>query len=375
MVREVGTSSLATWLHRYNRGACIDNLEETLEADQQLALALQRLKDATNHQDPATTSESDFAHAQKKIENLRRALSHFTSHANSLAERLAHAESELVAAQHRHTQEIARLGEEKGAIKSLCQVWEGRWREERATREDLEHHLRNLTGRERGNGNIINDAKVREQTRMVTSIEISPERPTSAELFNDLASETERMRADMKSLCATRDVELVRLEAEIQLRRTEMAQLYSSLDQLLCLSPAITTAPTDSLDVRANASDAAKMAATRDIGSVLDLPAIQAAASYSRSRQPLHPLSGDQTIEEVAETLQLEQEIREMEKRIRLLSGGPQSDASSVKPLDGSSSGGVEHERLQGELEAVKRDLAQALREKADLERQHNEVR
>lgn len=139
----------------------------------------------------------------------------------------------------------------------------------------------------------------------------------------DLAEEARLLRAEMKDLVDSRDnevnrirlafaflcvrpgtltrchLQVIRLENEIRLRRSEMTQLYSSLDKLLSLSfaapPPDTTTPSNS-----SALDAARI--------VLDPPAIRSAESQPR-------LVSDETGGE--DTRELEQEIRIMERKVR----------------------------------------------------------
>ncbi|GAA6054325.1 hypothetical protein JCM3770_001435 [Rhodotorula araucariae] len=130
----------------------------------------------------------------------------------------------------------------------------------------------------------------------------------------------------------------------------------------------------------------------RPPSSVLDLPGVRAAAAHSRARGFLaqraqRDKDGEEVPEDVAETLRLEEEVRNLEAAIARLDAAGQSaehDApadSSILPIDGSQLGTeVEHSasradncdtiaRLEGELDRVRADLVQADHERTALKR------
>ena len=57
-------------------------------------------------------------------------------HLDDLSNRLATSESTLFSLKRLHEREMRRVEEERDAIRALCGVWEGRWREERSLREE-----------------------------------------------------------------------------------------------------------------------------------------------------------------------------------------------------------------------------------------------
>lgn len=102
-----------------------------------------------------------------------------------------------------------------------------------------------------------------------------------------------------------------------------MNQLYSSLDHLVFLSSsAFEPASTNSRPTSAThdtQSQAPRRKSKPVLSSILDLPAVQAAADHSRSRQVPGSSAGD----EAGDTLKLEEEIREMERKVNRLNFSP----------------------------------------------------
>ncbi|GAA5991887.1 hypothetical protein JCM5350_001963 [Sporobolomyces pararoseus] len=205
---------------------------------------------------------------------------------------------------------------------------------------------------------------------------------TESSVVADLAEEATRLKEEMKELSENRDLDVARLESEIQLRRTEMSQLYSSLDKLLFLSSV-----TDAFSRSTSAPQSSKLSkptpaskSHRAISpSILDLPAVQAAATHSKSRRVSDLPEGNQTKQEVEETLRLEEEIREMERKIRMLSGGPESEGSSVQPTGGSELPQetygdsalilIQIKDLQAEIASLRQRLGLAIEEKQRVEK------
>ncbi|GAA5820784.1 hypothetical protein JCM11491_003901 [Sporobolomyces phaffii] len=408
MTNAADPTSLAAWLQQYNRAAPIASLQSTIDLNQHLADTLGQLRDQkTRELEQHEAERSQLALAQRKIHTLRESLSHFSSHANSLSDRLVRAESAAVEERQRNTVQTSQIEEERNGFKALCLVWEARWREERTAREEAEDGFRKsqVSFEKRLNGQ-----GEREETRVVMQKGISTKsrtrspRPPSTEawknaspsgqrslnaesVITELADEISRLRAELKDTIHNRDTEVARLEAEVRLRRSEMNQLYSSLDQLSFLPGASSTSQTGhNVSAQQTRTFSRRQGSKTAVGSVLELPAVQAAASHSRSRRPSNLTIGQQTVGDIGETLRLEEEIREMERKIRLLSGEPESEDSSAEPADGSAlpaeldasvedgRGSMRIDTLSRELEAVKRELETARREKALLERELDEV-
>lgn len=98
-----------------------------------------------------------------------------------------------------------------------------------------------------------------------------------------------------------------------------MSQLYSSLDKLLFLS-SVTDASSRTTFAPQSSGFRKQIPASKShraiSPSILDLPAVQAAATHSKSRRVSDLPEGDQAKQEVEETLRLEEEIREMERKV-----------------------------------------------------------
>ncbi|BGP41381.1 hypothetical protein JCM10450v2_005423 [Rhodotorula kratochvilovae] len=183
--------------------------------------------------------------------------------------------------------------------------------------------------------------------------------------------------------------QVTRLTADLQVRRTELSRLYTSLDSILTLHPLPNSRTPLPIPAPASAQPAPP---ARPPSSVLDLPGVRAAAAHSRAREFLaHHMarSGESgTVpKDVAETLRLEEEVRNLEVEIARLDGAEGAAAedaqaaSSVLPADGSQTGaGSEHPdphtdlldtiaHLEGELDRVRAELAQADNERTTLRR------
>ncbi|GAA5972855.1 hypothetical protein JCM3765_007909 [Sporobolomyces pararoseus] len=404
MLGDPDIPSLAAWLHQYSPISPLASLQDSLNSDQHLSLALERLRQTSVHAaEREEQQQTDLHHAQQKIQTLRNSLSHFSSHANSLSDRLVRAESSSVSQHQRYTQQLQQAQEEADSVKALCLVWEGRWREERALREEAESNLREATT---SSSRKLNGAAEQDETRVYIlkgskfsskSRSRSPQPPstdswnvkvssqtvplTETSVAIDLTEEATRLRAEMRHLSENRDLDVSRLEAEIRLRRTEMSQLYSSLDKLLFLSSVTNGRSQSSFasqDLTASRKHISATKSNRAISpSILDLPAVQAAATHSRSRRVSDLPEGDHTKEDVQETLRLEEEIRDMERKIRMLSGGPESEGISVDPTDGSALPAGDDEasailltqirELQAEVDTIRRQLELAIEEKERL--------
>ncbi|GAA5895665.1 uncharacterized protein JCM6883_001580 [Sporobolomyces salmoneus] len=399
---------IALWIRQYNPTASVENLAESFSADQHLVKTLLALKSSVDGTyERERKQQVQLEQAQQKIQTLRTSLSHFSSHASSLSDRLFLAESSLLSQKHHSVQQLGKVEEERAGLRALCQVWEGRWREERTRREEVEEKLREATSA--NDGKKLNGATERDETRMVASKDLqrsvrsgrsrSPNPPsaeswrtksssisettTKESIVADLVEDTNRLKAEMSAMNENRDIEVAQLEAELRLRRSEMSQLYSSLDKLLFLSAtpiqSVDPAPVLSSSTTTSGTVASGRRKSTISPSILDLPAVQAAAAHSRSRRSSELPAGDQTIEEMGNTLRLEEEIREMERKIRMLSGGPESEGSSVEPEDGSALRGngddqsarlLQHIReLEADLTAVRKQLEVATKEKESLER------
>ncbi|GAA5919943.1 hypothetical protein JCM5296_002036, partial [Sporobolomyces johnsonii] len=359
------------------------------------------------------------------IHTLRSSLTHLTSHANSLTNRLVESEATVVSLRQQDTQTIRRLEEERDGLRALCGVWQGRWREEKRMREDAEERLRSGV---KDAARSLNGKGSRDETtlRIAKAVKPPPRRPSSSasssspepshphvrqenaaqrtssstlglrDTIADLSSEVERTRRQADHLLAERDAEIARLEAEQRLRRDEMAQLYASLDTLLNLShpPASIQSPTSAaipsaLKENHPPEPSADPRTSASLPSVLDLPAVQAIAAHSRSRLQGGASQAGIAMEDIGDTLRLEREIREMERTIRLLSGEEGPNRSSIGPEDGSAINTVDGvksdfdrgtllrtiDELNDQVSRLQRELEEVTSERTALRRLCNEQR
>ncbi|GAA5858748.1 hypothetical protein JCM1840_006540 [Sporobolomyces johnsonii] len=113
MPREQSAPSLAAWLLRYHPDARPGSLQHALDANLDLVIALEHLSAAIKTQETGAVEQQELGRAQNKIYTLRSSLTHLTSHANSLTNRLVESEASLVSLRQQGTQTILRLEEER----------------------------------------------------------------------------------------------------------------------------------------------------------------------------------------------------------------------------------------------------------------------
>ncbi|GAA5862829.1 hypothetical protein JCM5353_008765, partial [Sporobolomyces roseus] len=207
------------------------------------------------------------------------------------------------------------------------------------------------------------------------------------EIIADLTDELGILRAEIREMGVSREAELARLTIELQLRRNEMSQLYASLDQILVLSPSPLTGTVKPRQKGSNDLTDSHHPQNPSFSSLLDLSAVQPATPPLQSRSDRRPVAGNTTCEDPGETLRLEEEIRDMERKIRQLSGAPESEGSSIDPEDGSDRAEKavdvsptyeillrQTTELEDELESMENELAIANHERAVLRRQCEEM-
>ncbi|GAA5978574.1 hypothetical protein JCM21900_004736 [Sporobolomyces salmonicolor] len=415
MPREHSAPSLAAWLLRYYPDARPGSLQHALDANLDLVIALEHLSDAVKRHETGADEQQQLERAQKKIHTLRFSLTHLTSHANSLTSRLVESESSLVSLRQQGTQTICQLEDERDGLRALCGVWQGRWREEKRMREEAEERLRSGM---KDAARSLNGKGSRDETtlRVIKAVK-PPARPphtrrpsssassSSAESTHphvhqknaarrtssstlglrhtiaDLSSEMDRTRREADRLLAERDAEIARLEAEQRLRRDEMAQLYASLDTLLNLShlPAPAQSPMSAAFPSSSKghhppAPLADPRTSASLSSVLDLPAIQAIAAHSRSRLQGRASKGGVAVEDMGDTLRLEQEIREMERTIRLLSDEENHSRSSIVPEDGPASNTIDSVKSKFNRDTLLRTIDELNDQVSRLQRELEEV-
>ncbi|GAA5946524.1 hypothetical protein JCM1841_005513 [Sporobolomyces salmonicolor] len=415
MPREHSAPSLVAWLLRYYPDARPGSLQHALDANLDLVIALEHLSDAVQRQETGADEQQQLERAQKKIHTLRVSLTHLTSHANSLTSRLVESESSLVSLRRQGTQTICQLEDERDGLRALCGVWQGRWREEKRMREEAEERLRSGM---KDAARSLNGKGSKDETTLSVSKAVKPparpphtQRPSSSassssaesthphvrqknaargtnsstlglrHTIADLSSEMDRTKRDADRLLAERDAEIARLEAEQRLRRDEMAQLYASLDTLLNLShlpaPAqspMTAAISSSSKGHTPPARFADSRTSASLSSVLDLPAIQAIAAHSRSRLQARASESGVAVEDMGDTLRLEQEIREMERTIRLLSDEENHSRSSIPPEDGPASNTTDSVKSKSNRDTLLRTIDELNDQVSRLQRELEEV-
>ncbi|GAA5942015.1 hypothetical protein JCM3775_004315 [Rhodotorula graminis] len=353
-----------------------------------------------------------------QIYALRTSLSHLTTHLDALTSRLAASESSLASLQLAHAAALAQHAEQSSAMQALCLVWEGRWREERRLRDEVQRALEAQVGVRAGGARALNGAERRRETSL-TALKVSASRrrtrTKSRALVAHLAHDLQHSRAEVERVREAHNDEVARLSADLHVRQSELARLYASLDALLPLY-ALALAPTavnpPSLLPPSSPVAAAPSTAYARPPSVLDLPDMRTAAAHSRA----HAFLGRQAAlgevtraqkeggesegempEEVKATLELEDEVRRLENEIARLDNPHENEphaASSVLPVDGSQLDDAPHDprsplapaldtarqqaeldRLEAERDALEAALRQAEVERGTLERLVHEVR
>ncbi|GAA5907863.1 hypothetical protein JCM8208_001965 [Rhodotorula glutinis] len=378
---------------------------------------------------------------------LRTSLSHLTTHLDALTSRLAASESSLASLQLEHAAALAQHAERSSAMQALCLVWEGRWREERRMRDDVQGALEAQVGQSARGARALNGTEKRRETTLAVLKVSTPSHPTrsrrlshssastsspsrggsarrttsqvapasarrrkgikSRALVAQLAHELQHSRAEVERVRAERDDEVARLTADVHVRQSELARLYTSLDALLPLH-ALALAPpstdTSFLPPTTSPTAAPPSPIRARPSSVLDLPDVRSAAAQSRAHTFLgrRATSGEgsrgqkEGVEgglprDVEATLELEDEVRRLEDEIARLDGPPEDEAhgaASVLPVDGCrvDDGPDEHrapsspaldgarhqaelDRLEAELDALRTARRQAETERGTLER------
>lgn len=100
-----------------------------------------------------------------QVTALRSSLTHLTSHLSLLTDRLARSESSLAALSSLHARSLTQHADECAALRALCAVWEGRFREEKRAREEALERC----GREVGDTRVraLNSVERRRETTLV----------------------------------------------------------------------------------------------------------------------------------------------------------------------------------------------------------------
>ena len=103
---------------------------------------------------------------------------------------------------------------------------------------------------------------------------------------------------------------------ELQLRRNEMSQLYASLDQILVLSPSRLAPAYDRRQTVSADRDNSQRHRTRSSSPLVDLSTVGTAKLQFRSKFQEPAAVAGINAEESAETVKLEEEIRDMERKV-----------------------------------------------------------
>ncbi|GAA5867954.1 hypothetical protein JCM8547_003423 [Rhodosporidiobolus lusitaniae] len=330
--------------------------------------------------------------ARQKIHSLRTSLTHLTAHISSLTSRLTLSQSTLAALRLSSDKAAAKYAEETSALRALCAVWEGRWREERRAREEAEEKSRAVGEKGEAGRRVLNGRRERRETEMrvlhepakrpsrrrssTTSSSSAPlssspstlrapsrtskstsrnartprARTSKGALLAHLSRELEREKTEAVAALAEKEEEIVRLRADHASRRSEAQQLYASLDTLFSLGvPHLSTAQTVPLP-RAEDDEAEQLRSSHHSlplhplaqhTSILSHPSLAAAALHSRSRSAAYQdiSSISQLPPDVGETLRLEEEVRGLEREIARLGSTAVSDpplGAQAVPQDAS---------------------------------------
>ncbi|KPV74353.1 uncharacterized protein RHOBADRAFT_54192 [Rhodotorula graminis WP1] len=360
---------------------------------------------------------------------LRTSLSHLTTHLDALTSRLTASESSLASLQLAHAAALAQHAEQSSAMQALCLVWEGRWREERRLRDEVQRALEAQVGVRAGGARELNGAERRRETSL-TVLKVSAPRPPrlrrlshsstssssrsrdgstrrttpqiapaasrrrtrtkSRALVAHLAHDLQHSRAEVERVREAHNDEVARLSADLHVRQSELARLYASLDALLPLH-ALALAPTAvtplSLLPPSSPVAAAPSTARARPPSVLDLPDMRTAAAHSRAhaflgrQAALGEVTGAQKEggeregempEEVKATLELEDEVRRLENEIARLDNPHENEphaASSVLPVNGSQLDDAPHDPRSPPAPALDTARQQAELDRLEAER------
>ncbi|GAA5860814.1 hypothetical protein JCM3774_003148 [Rhodotorula dairenensis] len=242
-------SSLAARLHCYCPEASVERLSALLAANAELCPVLEALEQKQRSE----RDEALDAHRREraKVENLRTALSSLTARLGELTDRLAVAEADL--AEHRSVS--ARVAEEQAqstlAARALATVWDTRWREERRAREAAEASVRVLLAPgSQVQGVLLNGGDATASAAATTVRAVAP-RPIRARqdsirmrdppgppahphaLVAHLRAENLVMRQSCAEQLDAKESQIVRLEADVAIRRDELHRLCGTLDILL----------------------------------------------------------------------------------------------------------------------------------------------
>ncbi|KAG0655673.1 hypothetical protein C6P46_000762 [Rhodotorula mucilaginosa] len=315
-----------------------------------------------------------------EVNNLRSALSSLTTRLVELTDRLAAAEADLAACRLVSEKSLREHADATLATRALATVWETRWREERRAREAAEASLRVLLaapGPERCllNGQSTTAGGTITTLRVAQTREKHPRTPNLhavscfdggttksearrtikqdetnqsilAELVAHLRAENADQRRSFAARLEAKDAQIARLEADVSVRRDELQRLCGSIDVLLAVGA---TTATFADQPPAHSSHAALDPADPKPRSILDHPSVQAAARHSHSREVLaasgvSPARTMKGVElsllppQVAATLTLEEEVRELERQIALLESDPaRVERASSAPVGAGS--------------------------------------
>ncbi|GAA5993664.1 hypothetical protein JCM10908_000668 [Rhodotorula pacifica] len=328
MPRTASKPSLAAWLHSYDPTTSLDRLAAVLAGDDDLCKALEAV------QERGRLDRDEAAQAQRaahnKVENLRTALSSLTSRLGELTDRLALAEANLAEERSRSRTLANQHTESTLAAQALATVWETRWREERRAREAAETSLRVLLAPSSSSSSAAEGCLLNGDMASGTSITVraGPDHTSQDNLVAHLRAENAELERSKTEQLAGKELQIARLEADITVRRDELQRLCASVDSLLGLGIPATARATD--NINATPSNARPASRSQRQTSVLQHPSVQAAAQHSHSREYLTTasLSSPMLLEkvelaslppQVATTLALEEEVRELERQIALL--------------------------------------------------------